>query len=174
MHWNMQFEADGFAPRSPLGVALPLLVGLAVCLMLLAMQAGIRRSAPDGPLRAFALRTLVIGEYFSALVCCGVLAASVTGGRLLKPLLVLSFAGVLALLTYVWTSARSIPREQARNPSGWRGGLFYVDREDPALFVPKRYGLGYTFNYGHPAALPLTVALVGVPLAIVAAVMLLR
>lgn len=174
MHWNMRFEADGFATRSPLAVALPLLVGLAVCLMLLAMQAGIRRSAPDGPLRVFALRTLLIGEYFSALVCSGVLAASVTGGRLLKPLLVLSFAGVLALLTYVWTSARSIPREQARNPSGWRGGLFYVDREDPALFVPKRYGLGYTFNYGHPAALPLTVALVAVPLAVVAAVMLLR
>ena len=161
-------------PRTPLAAALPLLIGLVVCLTLLAFQAGLKRSTQEGALRAFTVKTLLIGEYFSALVCLGVLAASVTNGRLLKPVLVLSVAGVLALLTFVWTSARSIPREPARNPSAWRGGLFYVDREDPALFVPKRHGLGYTFNYGHPAALPLTVALVLLPLGIVAAVLLLR
>ncbi|MGZ6123498.1 MAG: DUF5808 domain-containing protein [Myxococcales bacterium] len=174
MHWNARFEADSFAPRSPLTAALPLLIGSAVCLMLLAMQAGIKRSAPDGALRAFTLKTLVIGEYFTALICCGVLAASVTNGRLLKPVLALSLAGVLGLLVFVWVSARRVPREATRNPSAWRGGVFYVDREDPALFVPKRYGLGYTFNYGHPAALPITVALLLVPLAIVAGVMLFR
>jgi uncharacterized membrane protein len=174
IHWNVHFEPDGFAPRTPLTAALPLFIGLVVCLTLLAFQAGLKRSTPDGALRAFTIKTLLIGEYFSALVCCGVLAASATGGRLLKPLLVLSLAGVLALLTFVWTSARRIPREPARNPSAWRGGVFYVDRDDPALFVPKRYGLGYTFNYGHPAALPLTLALVIVPLGIVAAAMMLR
>jgi uncharacterized membrane protein len=174
VHWNARFEADGFAPRSPLAAALPLLIGLAVCLMLLAFQAGLKRSTPDGPLRAFTLRTLLVGEYFSALICCGVLAASATDGRLLKPVLVLSLAGVLALLAFVWAGARRIPREPVRNPSAWRGGLFYLDREDPALFVPKRYGIGYTFNYGHPAALPLTVALLALPLAIVAGVLLIR
>ena len=170
MHWNARFEPDSFAPRSPLVTGLPLLVGLGVCLLLFAMQAGIRRSAPDGALRAFTIKTLVIAGYFSALICCGVLAASATNGRLLKPVLVLSVAGVLALLAFVWTSARTIPREQVRDPSRWRGGFVYVDREDPALFVPKRYGIGYTFNYGHPAALPITIALVAVPLVILALV----
>jgi hypothetical protein len=174
MHWNARFEVDSYARRSPLVAALPLLIGLAVCLMLLAIQAGIRRSAPDGPLRVFTVKTLLIGEYFSALICCGVLAASATNGRLLKPVLVLSLAGALGLIAFVWTGARSLPPVPSRNPSAWRAGLFYVDREDPALFVPKRYGLGYTFNYGHPAALPLTVVLVVLPLAIVGAVMLLR
>jgi uncharacterized membrane protein len=174
IHWNAHFQADGFAPRTPVAAALPLLIGGVVCLALLAFQAALKRSTAEGALRAFALKTLLIGEYFSALVCCGVLAASATNGRLLKPVLALSLVGVLALLTFVWASARSIPREEARNPSGWRGGFFYVDREDPALFVPKRYGLGYTFNFGHPAALPLTVALVVLPLGIVAAVLLLR
>jgi uncharacterized membrane protein len=174
IHWNARFQADGFAPRTPVAAALPLLIGLVVCLMLLAFQAGLKRSTPAGPLRAFTIKTLLIGEYFSALVCCGVLLASATNGRLLKPVLVFSLAGLLALVTFVWTRARSIPREPARNPSAWRGGLFYVDREDPALFVPKRYGLGYTFNYGHPAALPLTIALVVLPLGAVAAAVLLR
>jgi hypothetical protein len=31
----------------------------------------------------------------------------------------------------------------------WFGGLFFVDREDPSVMVEKRFGLGYTFNYGN-------------------------
>lgn len=34
----------------------------------------------------------------------------------------------------------------------WRGGLFYVDRDDPSILVEKRFGIGYAFNYGNPAA----------------------
>ena len=32
----------------------------------------------------------------------------------------------------------------------WRGGLLYINREDHALFVPRRYGLGWTVNLGNP------------------------
>ena len=32
----------------------------------------------------------------------------------------------------------------------WYGGVFYNNPDDPALFVPKRYGLGWTMNFGHP------------------------
>src|SRR4051812_20555815 len=52
MHWNSRFQPDAFMRRTPLGATLPLLIGGAVCLLLLAMQAGIKRSAPDGALRA--------------------------------------------------------------------------------------------------------------------------
>src|SRR5205823_9852977 len=34
----------------------------------------------------------------------------------------------------------------------WRGGLFYVNREDHALWVPRRFGLGWTLNFGNPRA----------------------
>jgi uncharacterized membrane protein len=34
--------------------------------------------------------------------------------------------------------------------SRWIGGMFYFNREDTALFVEKRFGLGYTLNFGHP------------------------
>jgi len=30
----------------------------------------------------------------------------------------------------------------------WRWGIFYVNPDDPALFVKKRYGLGHTLNFG--------------------------
>jgi uncharacterized membrane protein len=32
----------------------------------------------------------------------------------------------------------------------WYGGIFYNNPDDPAVFVPKRYGLGWTVNFGHP------------------------
>jgi len=37
-----------------------------------------------------------------------------------------------------------------RDPDNWRG-LFYVNRKDPRIMVPKRIlGLGWTFNFAHP------------------------
>jgi len=174
IHWNWRGEADGFVGRNGVSVALPLLIGAVVCLMLAALRSGLRRSAPGGALRAATLKVLLAGEYFAALICCGVLAASVTSGRLLKPVLWLAFAAVVGLIVFAARSGRGIPREPERNPAAWRAGVFYVDWNDPALFVPKRRGFGYTFNFGHPAAIALTVATLVVPLAIALAALLMR
>lgn len=38
----------------------------------------------------------------------------------------------------------------------WKAGMFYVNRDDPALMVEKRFGIGYTLNFGRPAAWVLT------------------
>jgi uncharacterized membrane protein len=40
----------------------------------------------------------------------------------------------------------------------WCWGMFYCNRNDPALFVQKRSGPGYTVNFGHPLGWPLAVA----------------
>src|SRR5437588_2693953 len=34
----------------------------------------------------------------------------------------------------------------------WYAGFFYNNPDDPALFVPKRFGLGWTMNFGHAQA----------------------
>jgi uncharacterized membrane protein len=34
----------------------------------------------------------------------------------------------------------------------WKGGLIYVNRDDPALMVGNRFSVGFTFNFGNPAA----------------------
>jgi hypothetical protein len=31
----------------------------------------------------------------------------------------------------------------------WKWRIFYVNRDDPKIFVPKRYGIGYTLNFGN-------------------------
>lgn len=43
----------------------------------------------------------------------------------------------------------------------WRAGMFYVNRNDPALLVEKRFGIGYTLNFGRPAAWVLMALIVG-------------
>ena len=53
----------------------------------------------------------------------------------------------------------------------WPLGLFYFNREDPSVFVEKRFGIGYTVNVGNwrgilvligAVALPLLIALLAV------------
>ncbi|WP_419887823.1 DUF1648 domain-containing protein [Neobacillus niacini] len=34
--------------------------------------------------------------------------------------------------------------------SYWKGGLFYFNRNDPSIFVEKRFGVGWTLNFGNP------------------------
>ena len=58
----------------------------------------------------------------------------------------------------------------------WLAGIFYNNPDDPDPFVPKRYGLGWTINIGHPLGklvmaiivgmllLPLVLTLLGVHL----------
>jgi len=46
----------------------------------------------------------------------------------------------------------------------WIGGMFYFNRQDPALFVEKRFGLGYTLNFGHPISWIVLAAIVLLPL----------
>lgn len=40
----------------------------------------------------------------------------------------------------------------------WRGGLFYVNRDDHALMIPRRFGVGWTLNFGNPQAAMLLAA----------------
>lgn len=41
----------------------------------------------------------------------------------------------------------------------WKGGILYINRNDPSLFVPKRFGIGFTVNFGRPAAWIIVAAL---------------
>ncbi|TFB94418.1 MULTISPECIES: DUF1648 domain-containing protein [unclassified Cryobacterium] len=52
----------------------------------------------------------------------------------------------------------------------WRGGLFYINREDRALLVPRRFGLGWTVNLGNPRTAMLLAGL----LALITLVIVLR
>ena len=56
----------------------------------------------------------------------------------------------------------------------WKGGLIYVNRDDPALMVGARFGIGWTFNLANPAAWLLLSAIAGVPAGLVIIAVLTR
>ncbi|WP_052371472.1 DUF1648 domain-containing protein [Amycolatopsis taiwanensis] len=49
----------------------------------------------------------------------------------------------------------------------WRGlGQFYVNSDDPAIFVPKRFGVGWTINMANPRSIVVFVAIVATAVAV--------
>ena len=59
----------------------------------------------------------------------------------------------------------AMPRDDDRF---WKLGIFYVNRDDASLFLPERFGIGWTINWGRPGAWVLMLALVLVTVAFVA------
>ncbi len=49
----------------------------------------------------------------------------------------------------------------------WVLGLFYVDKDDPSMMVEKRFGIGYTLNWGNRNALLLLTMLLSMTLGLV-------
>ena len=46
------------------------------------------------------------------------------------------------------------------NPNHWRLGIFYFNRQDRRLLVPKRSGFGWTLNFAHLGAWLIIVAVI--------------
>jgi len=97
-------------------------------------------------------------------------------GALSIAAVVLSTLGTLAPLAYYVPRLTEL-KDQIRaiagtevlgtRHAGWRwGGLVYYAPEDPALFIPKRVGIGQTLNFARPAAWVLLGFAVVVPILI--------
>jgi uncharacterized membrane protein len=73
--------------------------------------------------------------------------------------LIVGIGILLAVLSYFLPTPT--PRDNCTPDRCWRAGIFYVNRDDPTLFVPKRFGIGYTLNFGNPWSWAM-LALIGV------------
>lgn len=186
VHWAVDGQADRWAAKG-WGVVLagPLIAcGVVVLLWGLAWVISRHRDTqfPDGDAASahrLSARTdqalqMVLG--ITNLACSLVLAVvallpvlKVTGAPVVTLIPVLS---VLVLLPAVWAVvgvARAQHRERDECPATtgpdspnddhvWKLGLFYYNTSDPAFFVPKRSGIGYTVNVGTTAGMAFLVA----------------
>jgi uncharacterized membrane protein len=92
---------------------------------------------------------------------------------LIAPLIVVALIFVIVVLFVVrWRrlmkgDAALVAAEQAAHGTVdapdddryWKAGVFYVNGDDPALFVQRRFGVGWTLNLGHPAGVVIGVVL---------------
>jgi len=163
-HWNAAGIADGWGERTPATVFLPpifgsgavLLVVAATMLVGLATGTGSRhRMRTLAPLAALAWMLSLIFSIASLLPLLGTFSILHLGLVMVATIL-LSVAMVLWLLI---RTAPGLPGAQplhsatsSSSESHWHAGVVYVNPDDPALLVPKRFGWGWTFNFARPAA----------------------
>ncbi len=180
VHWGIDGQPDSWATRSFTGVFFPLLTGAFFCALLGFLAYAILRwsrviqmggAAGEGEqhFRRMVVSILVGTEYFLALVFAwtGMLALSSarTGPPGLVPILILSLGFTVVVTGLLIRAGQGGSRLAGAAASGtvvpvgdrtadqyWKLGIFYVNRDDPALFVEKRFGLGYSLNFGHPGA----------------------
>ncbi|MDR3671840.1 MAG: DUF5808 domain-containing protein [Holophaga sp.] len=172
VHFDAMGRANGWAPRAQLPW---LLFGAPVFLWLVLFLIGAAASKLPGGRQAMAIDPLrgMLGLGLSLLMA----------GCLLVPLLgsTALFAGLLALAACLLTGMVFVVRNtwqvlaQAPRSEHYRLGVFYVNPQDPRLWVPKRLGLGWTLNYARPAAAWVTLLiLAAIPAVILAALALAR
>jgi hypothetical protein len=165
VHWGIDGSPDRWSGRTWLGVYTPLLLGAVHCGLMLLIALGILRASPRGRVAANAaagaqvrrvtLQFLVAGVWGMALVLAAVSVDRVLPDRPfgnLPPALI--SVGFIALaVPFVWRLIR-IGRTLGSGGDGtpdrcWKLGIFYFNPADPAIFLEKRFGIGYTINFGN-------------------------
>ncbi|QQE79236.1 DUF1648 domain-containing protein [Alicyclobacillus sp. SO9] len=73
----------------------------------------------------------------------------------------MTFAGTVICIAWIFRAAQTgrkvspealhSTRVQIDDDKYWKGGVFYFNPSDPSLFVPKRFGIGFTVNFGRPS-----------------------
>src|SRR5699024_8274734 len=48
----------------------------------------------------------------------------------------------------------------------WKLGQFYFNKDDPAIFIEKRFGIGWTNNWAHPISWIFVVFIIGLSVGI--------
>ena len=114
-------------------------------------------------------RRLMAGLYAGMADMGALLGASMAiapfpfGNRLLGPLVIALILAALLLCAVVLVRYfRASPEEgegDGTPDTAWKAGMLYCNREDPALWVPARFGFGYTLNFGNRWAWIILVAI---------------
>ncbi len=167
VHWGMSGAPDSWGERNRRSVFGPLLVGILIIALLQALGYMMLRGSPRARIpetaewtarfRRANLRMIVaMGWTMSALFSTISLASLSAGDRM--PVSAWVMVGVVLAVTagFLWPIIR-ISQEPGSGSDGtpdecWKLGQIYYNPDDPALMVEKRFGVGYTINFGNRAS----------------------
>jgi uncharacterized membrane protein len=177
IHWGINGEPNGWAHRSPASVYGMLAFGAALCLLIAMMNSMIVRSRrisatgdaahTESRFRRVNAWGLLVTEYVAAITIGGVQLMAMLGNRPTGiPAIWVGITAtvfVIVLLTLLFRMGQGGWRLASATNSGapigdrtpdscWKWGFFYVNPDDPAIMVEKRFGIGYTINFGHRIA----------------------
>lgn len=183
-HWGIDGTADSFSTKTPWVVAAPLVVAGGVLVSMFAVSfangripvrplpsAGALDPQRTGQMRA-AVSTLLGRLMFaitlavSSIAVIGWLAPD--AGWLIGACAIGLVAVVTLALVAFWIRWRRLTPDAGAGPDAgaseadrhWKAGVFYIDPKNPSVLVPKRIGIGWTVNLGHPVGVVVLLLLV--------------
>lgn len=179
MHIGLDGVVSDWMPKGPAVIAFPLVVEGFVGACLALCHWSINRSRKWADPNAPATSALAYGLYARAwsiyLIVSGLLLAASIGALFLLSALGVASLAVLGVavflvvmlmvvgaigLSVVYGQAGSRVFKRMNAPEGmpedddehWKGGIIYFNPDDASLFLPERFGIGWTLNWARPAA----------------------
>ncbi len=199
-HIDFAGNVNQWTPKGPALIAFPLLVEvfMAVC-FIFSHWMTIRSKKDVDPARpaisayaygAFAraecILLLVSGSVLTAvlgivmiLMMTEFLSMLVTMVLIIVATLVFVGATIAFSVVYGQSGSRLVKRLEengaiiADNDEHWKAGIFYWNKDDASLILPKRFGVGWTMNWARPATWVIVGGITLASIAFVAACMLL-
>lgn len=191
VHFGIDGQPNRWAMRTPSAVYGNLAIGGAICLMLVIMSWAIQRSRrialrgaaaeSEQSFRSMNVSVLLITEYLMAFLFAAIPivtifhVGSVQFTVFINVALTVFFMVVLLVvfLRYGQGGTRLAGQAAVTSPpigdrtpdECWKWGIFYFNPEDPAIMVEKRFGIGYTMNFGNVRAWLILAAIFTLPLA---------
>ena len=168
VHWDWNGQPNGWANKTPMGVFGDLYIGGAGLLFIALLGIGMVYGARRTPFRTGVLKILLGTMYMMAYVIVAVALLPlhrIGPAGLMVPIVV----SVVAILAYSFKLA--VDPDSGTDPtpdSCWYWSQIYYNPADPAIFVQRRVGIGYTLNLGNR----LSWIVMGVPLVTLAALLL--
>jgi len=164
VHWGIDGTPNAWADRTWQAVYGPLILCAFISLFVLVIAEAIIHASPRARVagteawtsrfRRANLILLVAGVWgVSAMMSLFALAPLFTDFRRPSAFAwIIPVALMLAILPFTWQLVRVV-RERDSGRDGtpdacWKFGLLYYNTDDSALMVEKRFGIGYTVNFG--------------------------
>jgi len=176
-HWGPNGQPDAFTTKSPASViSLPLILlvmqGMFLMINETTKRSGIKLSATSTA--ASRIRQLTLRKYISwfmflisilitmlfAFLQLSMIHEGLFGDSmmLLVPIvfLLVVLGGTMVFAFKVGRAGEEIRSEPVEGLADldedqyWKGGLFYFNKNDPSVFVEKRFGVGMTINLANP------------------------
>ena len=178
LHMDFAGNVDRWEPKSPSLIAFPVLFELFMAACFVLSHWAVARSKKDVDPAHPAISAYAYGAFARAecilvlvggLVLTGILGVlmMLLMTDLVSPLpvivlivvvaLVFTVAAIVISVVYGQSGSRLARRMSEANgmpvdnDEHWKCGIFYCNKDDASLFLPKRFGVGWTLNWARPA-----------------------
>ena len=183
VHWGPGGVPDRWVTKDPFIVFIPLVAGLVLCAIFEVLATAISKrryvashikASPEAAAQMAAvigdlvrMIALALAVLFTLLsLALPIFRPQSPGSMVITSLVLMLVPIIIGVVRFKRTASALQSRGLIQAPDGW-SALIYRNPGDSRLIVPKAFSPGYTINYAHPWAWPVTLFLIGLPLLVV-------